>query len=345
MSDRPRIAVLGAGANGGAIAASLTRAGEDVVAIDPWPAHVEAIRRDGLTITAGGASETTDVVALHVCELAEQRQPFDVVVLGVKAYDTRWACELIKPYVSDTATIVAVQNGVTLDIVADVFGADRSVGSVIEVAANLMTPARIEQEAPMWLALGGETPTAQSRAEALTELLAPAASTVAVDDIRSAKWMKLVANACELVPSAILDLPLAEAARLPGMHEFMLQAGQEALDTALAAGHQLVPIFDDEVSEDALTRDGYVRHLLEVVLTDYTFPDTLTTVLQDWRKGRRAEIEELNGLVVATGEGTAQTPANERILELARRIERGRLVARPENAELLLRHTAQTEVA
>lgn len=344
MSHRPRIAVLGAGANGGAIAAALTRAGEDVTTVDPWPAHVEAIRRDGLTVLADGASETTDVVALHVCELAEQRQPFDVVVLGVKAYDTRWACELIKPYVSDAATIVAVQNGVTLDTIADVFGVDRSVGSVIEVAANLMTPARIEQEAPMWLALGGETPAARGRAEALTELLAPAASTVAVDDIRSAKWMKLVANACELVPSAILDLPLAEAARLPGMHEFMLQAGQEALDTALAAGHQLVPIFDDEVADGVLTRDRYVHHLLDVVLTDYTFPDTLTTVLQDWRKGRRAEIEEINGLVVATGENKVQTPANARILELARQIEQGRLTASSENTELL-RRTTQTEVA
>lgn len=344
MNREPRIGVLGAGANGGAIAAALTAAGHDVTAIDPWPAHVEAIRSRGLSIETPAGGETIAVNALHVCELAGVRSQFDVVILGVKAYDTRWAAELIKPYMADDATVVAVQNGVTLDTVASVVGTNNSVGAVIEVAANLMTPGNIVQEAPMWLAVGGETPTAQGRARSIAELLEPAAQTVVADDIRSAKWMKLVANACELVPSALLDLPLAEAVRVPGMHDLMLAAGQEALETALATGQHLVPIFGDDVDHSTLTRERYVQHLLDVVLSDYTSPSTLTTVLQDWRKGRRAEIEELNGLVVANApENTA--PVNASILHLARMIEQQRLVASPANADLLLNYVKQTEVA
>lgn len=41
------------------------------------------------------------------------------------------------------------------------------------------------------------------------------------DDIRSAKWMKLVVNAAELIASAIVNLPLNDAARHPGMLEVM----------------------------------------------------------------------------------------------------------------------------
>ncbi len=333
----PRIAVFGAGANGGAIAASLADAGADVVAIDPWPAHVEAIRDRGLTVVSADSEYTTRVTALHLCQLAETREPFDVIVLGVKAYDTRWACHLLLPYLADDGTVVAVQNGVTLDTVAEIFGTDRSVGAVIEVAANLFAPGRIVQEAPMWLALGGESGVAHERAARAAELLTPAASTVVADDIRSAKWMKLVANACELVPSAILDLPLAEAIAVPGMHAFMLACGQEALDTALAQGQRIVPIFGSDGADEVLTRERYVRHLLDIVLSDYTFPSTLTTVLQDWRKGRRAEIDDLNGLVVAAASGPEHAPLNHGVHQLARRIERGELPAQPSNAGLLSR--------
>ncbi len=330
----PRIAVLGAGANGGAMAAALADVDADVVAVDPWPAHVETLRENGLSVRLpDGGERVSRVRAEHVCQLAEQRSPFDIVVLGVKAYDTRWACELVAPYLADDGFVVGVQNGMTLDTVAEVVGSDRSVGAVIEVAANLMQPGRIVQEAPIWLALGGETPAAQQRAEIAGRVLAPTATISIVDDIRAAKWMKLVANACELVPSAILDLPLAEAITRPGMYDFMLATGKEALAIALENGQRIVPIFGDSVDPAHLHPDRYVEHLLGVVLESYTLPTTLTTVLQDWRKGRRAEIDDLNGYVVdmadsaaPSGDGDSmagRAPLNRLVRDLARSIERG----------------------
>ena len=62
------------------------------------------------------------------------------------------------------------------------------------------------------------------------------------NDIKSAKWMKLVVNAAELIPSAILDLPLADAARFPGFLEVMRQAGYEAMRAALLDGAAIIPI-------------------------------------------------------------------------------------------------------
>src|SRR5262245_62389021 len=96
---QPKIAVLGTGANGSCIASNLIDAGRDVVCIDQWPAHVEAIRTDGLRVTIrdgepGGLHVRPR--AYHLCDIATFTAPFDVVLLCLKAYDTRWACELIK---------------------------------------------------------------------------------------------------------------------------------------------------------------------------------------------------------------------------------------------------------
>ena len=125
----PKIAVLGTGANGASIGADLTRAGLDVTFIDQWPAHVEAMRKDGIRIEMPDETTVTPVRAFHLCEVATLREPFDVVIIVVKAYDTRWACELIKPVVKPDGLVVGVQNGMTMDDVASIVGPERALGA------------------------------------------------------------------------------------------------------------------------------------------------------------------------------------------------------------------------
>src|SRR5690606_2612187 len=141
---------------------------------------------------------------------------------------------------------------------------------------------------------------------------------------RSSKWMKLVANAAELLPSAVLDLPLAEAVAVPGMRAFMDANGREALRTSVAIGNRIVPVFG--LTEVAVEPDDYATQLFDIVLSDFSAPDTLTTVLQDWRKGRRGETMQIQGLVVAEATGAGvDVPANRRTLDLAQRIEAGEI--------------------
>ncbi|MBN9605165.1 MAG: 2-dehydropantoate 2-reductase [Actinomycetales bacterium] len=320
-----RIAVLGAGANGGAIAADLLDAGLDVTLIEQWPEHVETIRREGLTVVEPERTRTVAARAWHLCDLAGARERFDVVLLVVKAYDTRWACAAVRSVLADDGVVVAIQNGMTLDAVDDLVGPERSLGCVIEIASGLFEPGSVVRQTPAagtWFALGGWHPVAHARAAAVAEILAPAGRVEVRDDIAAAKWTKLVANAAELVTSAILDLPLAQAARIDGMLEVMRANGREAARAGIAAGHRLAPIFG--LREPDPDPDRYASALLDIVLADYSMPDTLTTVLQDWRKGRRAEIDEIHGTVVRTGtRHGVPVSANRRTWELARRIEAG----------------------
>jgi 2-dehydropantoate 2-reductase len=333
-----KIAVIGTGANGASIGADFVQAGFDVTYIEQWPDHVEAMNRHGVTVNMPDETVVTKVVAKHLCQVAELTDKFDLVFMLVKAYDTRWAAELIKPVLAENALVVGLQNGMSIDDLVDILGAERVMGAVIECCSNMFEPGVCNRETPpsgSWFALGGLTPSTQARAEDVAQVLRHAGTVEVYDDIRSAKWMKLVANASELVPSALLNQPLHEVVQDSEMVEYMKACAKEALAVCIGSGSKIVPIFGlKEAQQDP---DLYAVELFEQVIAHFTFPNTLTTVLQDWRKGRRAEIHEINGLVVREGARLGiPTPANAITLDIASRIESGELEAGSDNRALIL---------
>ncbi|MEJ6488746.1 2-dehydropantoate 2-reductase [Leucobacter sp. USCH14] len=336
--DGLRVAVLGAGANGSIIASDLAEHGVDVVAIDQWPSNVEAIREHGIRVQLDDTVRSTRVLTHHLCEIAEMRQPFDAVLLVMKAYDTRWACELIKPLLHENSFVVGVQNGMTADVIADVVGSERTVGAVIEVTSAMYTPGLVERHsAPerCWFAVGALSPAAERHVPVAAELLRCVGVVEETDDIQSAKWMKLVLNVAELVTSAVLDLSIADCARYPGMREVMLAAGNEAVAAAQAHGYSVRPIFGME-GDEAASPETYVASILDNLVENYIQPDSRATVLQDWMKHRRSEVVELHAEVVELAKRYGlDAPVNARILELGVKVERGELVPSTANVEML----------
>src|ERR1700749_420300 len=339
MADK-RIAVGGTGPNGAAVAANMQDAGFDVTGFDQWPAHVEAIRANGLTVRSpGGEEKVTKLDIHHLCEVAEVKEPFDLVYIVTKAYDARWHSELIKSVLAPDGLAVGLQNGMTLDDMADVLGPERTFASAIEIAGNCFEPGIVERQTPpagCWFALGPYDESSPfDRVEELAAPLRTAGAVEVTDDPRSAKWMKLVANAAEMLPSAILGVPLVEALHVEGMRDVMDAAGTEALDTALALGNKIVPMFGQEGIDD-LPPERYSASLLDAVLAGWSLESTKVAILQDWLKGRKGEGEEMSGLVVREQEKLgAEAPVNQMLVELSRRIESGELQPGLENAELM----------
>lgn len=336
--SKKRIAVLGSGANGASIGADLTKAGLDVVLIDQWPEHVQAMRERGIRIEMPEETLQVPVRAYNLCDVCTFTAPFDIVLLLMKAYDTRWACQLIEPYLASDGLLAGVQNGMTTDAIAEVVGAHRTMGCVIEISSTMFDPGVVQRDSPpsrSWFAVGGIDPATKGREREIGDLLKHSGAVAYVDDIRASKWMKLVSNATTLVTTAVLGLPIHEAAKIPVMRDLMLRSGQEALDTGMAAGHPALPIFG-LTPDDVRQSNRLVETLLDTLLSGFTLPDTKTTVLQDWMKGRRSEVDDLNGQVVkrARGAGVA-TPVNAAVVELAHRIEQGTLKPGPANLELL----------
>ena len=109
-----KIAIIGTGANGSCIAADLTNAGLDVTLIDQWPEHVKKMQADGLKITMPNEILETKVKAINLCNVCTLNEKFDYIFIIVKAYDTRWICSLIEPYLSENGLAIGLQNGMTL---------------------------------------------------------------------------------------------------------------------------------------------------------------------------------------------------------------------------------------
>jgi 2-dehydropantoate 2-reductase len=101
-------------------------------------------------------------------------------------------------------------------------------------------------------------------------------------------------------------------------------------------GHPAVPIFGMK-AEDLRQSNRLVETLLDTLVSGFTLKSTLTTVLQDWMKGRHSEVDNINGEVVTQAQRLGlKMPVNAAIVEVARRIEQGILKPDPSNLRLVL---------
>ncbi len=100
--SKKKIAFVGAGAGGGYTGAHMVAAGEDVTFIDPWPEHVEHMRKHGLRVTHAMKEPefTVPVRALHVTDAQQlaKEPPVDIAFVCMKSYDTEWATTMIAQY-------------------------------------------------------------------------------------------------------------------------------------------------------------------------------------------------------------------------------------------------------
>jgi 2-dehydropantoate 2-reductase len=189
--------------------------------------HVQAMRMRGIRIEMPNMTLELPVRAFNLCDVCTFTERFDIVLLLMKAYDTRWSCQFIEPYLKPDGLIAGVQNGMTTDTIAEVVGAERTMGCVIEISSMMFDPgvvARHSSPARSWFAVGAVDAATKGRESEVADLLRHSGTVEIVDDIRGTKWMKLVSNATTLVSTALVGLSMHEAVALPGMRELMVQA-------------------------------------------------------------------------------------------------------------------------
>lgn len=330
-----KIAVLGTGANGSCIAADLIHAGHDVTMIDQWPAHVEAMKTNGLQVSLPEEDLHLAVDAQHICDLCSLNRVFDVVFIVFKAYDTRWAAELIKPYLAEDALVVGAQNGMTADDIAEIVGPDRTIGCVVELASQMFEPGKITRSTPRtgsWFGLGALDPSMEARIPEIEALLKTVGKVSLNENIQSAKWMKLVVNAM-VMGQTLLGLNGIAAVKLPGMRDIMLKCGEEALHAGQSQGHTIEPIFG-LTREDVEGSNRVLELLLDKVLKDVG-PTAIDMVRQDHIKGRYSEVDLINGAVIEENAKRGKaSPANEMVVALTKRIHAGELKLDPTNLDI-----------
>ena len=339
-----KLAVLGAGAIGGVIGAYLTRAGSDITLIDFWPAHVEEMKRSGLKVTAQEGEFTVRVKAVHLADVCNLHEQFDVVFLSVKSYDSVWAAHFIEPHLKPAGILVSAQNGINEDCLAPVIGYTRTIGCVVTLGAGLYEPGHAMRTTSLSrpsFALGELNGMMTPRVEELVKLLTPAGPARATVNLWGDRWAKLIANCMANALAGITGMNNMEMRANADVFPITIKIAGEALTVAQTLGVQVEPVgtISAKVYRDAARGMGVEELRSQWVERGRALGAGRPSLLQDMMKGRRTEVDHLNGYVVRKGrEVGVPTPMNEAIVEVTERIETGELKQGPANLKLLTQY-------
>jgi 2-dehydropantoate 2-reductase len=341
---KDKIAVLGTGAIGSSVGADLTKAGYDVTLIDQWPAHVEAMKADGLRVTMTDEDLHTPVRAIHICDVCTLTEPFDIVFLTAKSYDSCWMAELIKPYLKPSGVLVSLQNSLNDELIAPIIGPTRDVGCVVELSAEIFEPARVKRNTThsgTWFAVGELHGRITPRAEKLAAILSCVGKTDITTNIWGAKWTKLIANSMLQAPIGILGLYEQEATDIPEVFDFCIRLGREAMAVGTALGYTIEAIYGLSADEFRGSTDEVLKKNLQT-LVRHIGKEARNSVLQDHLKGRYSEVDQLNGLVVEKGRAAGvPAPLNAAVVAVTRQIQKGDLKPDRSNLEILKKLMAE----
>lgn len=338
-----KIAVLGAGAIGSCVGADLAKAGYDVALVDQWPAHIEAMKASGLRVVLPDEELHVPVRAYHLCDVCTLKQPFDIVLLAAKSYDTAWMVELIKPYLKPDGVLVGLQNGMNEESIVPIAGSARVMGCAFELSAEVFTPGLVQRNTThqrTWFGIGELHGRITPRLLELEKIMSCAGRISVTTNIHGAKWAKLVNSSMILAPFGMLGLQSWEATGIPSVFRLCIKLGRETMAVGAALGYTIEPIFGLSADEFTGSTDEIVEKLLRTIVEHHgkTARKVRGVVLQDYLKGRYTETDHLSGLVVRKGkEANVPTPANEAVTEINRRIRLGALKPDRSNLELVER--------
>jgi 2-dehydropantoate 2-reductase len=293
-----KVAVMGAGAVGCYYGGMLARAGHEVVLI-ARPQHVQAIARGGLRLETTTFDER---VRLAASSEPSAVQGAKLVLFCVKSTDTESAGALLRPHLAPDALVLCLQNGVdNADRLRTVLPQHAVAAAVVYVATEMAGPGHVRHHGRGELVI---EPSSASEAVAQA-LIAAGVPTEISSNVRGALWAKLILNCAYNAISAITQLPYGKTVQGEGVKDVMRDVVAECLAVAQAEGVQVA---------------GDV-HAAVAKLAD-SMPSQYSSTAQDLARGKRSEIDYLNGLIVKRGEALGiATPANRVLWALVKLME------------------------
>jgi 2-dehydropantoate 2-reductase len=333
-----RILVEGVGGIGGVVAGKLMQAGYEPTLVTGNREIGEAINQRGLTVIEPGAKFT--VAARAFASLAElpPESRFDIALLVMKAHSVVQAA-------SDTARflkpqggfVVTCQNGIVQDAVAEAIGRDRVVAGIIGWGGTMHGPGVVERTGPGAIHLGEPDGAKPERLENLARMLRVITPVVVTDNIRGAQWCKLAINCTITTIGALAGESLGHLLKDERGRRAFLGIYREVIDTALALGVRLERIAVDPmllyVPSDASFPTRFFKDLL-VRIVGRKYGRLKSSSLQSLERGRRTEIDFLNGYVVEqAGMVGVHAYLNESVTRMIKEIEQGQRRLSPANIE------------
>ncbi|MCC3703793.1 2-dehydropantoate 2-reductase [Rouxiella badensis] len=329
------LVIWGAGAIGGAIGASFIEAGQPVIFVDNVAEHVAAINLHGLRITGPMGDKTVHAQAF----LPEQLEGLHCgVLLAVKSHHTAAAIHQIAPLLAPEGYVVSMQNGLNERVIADVIGAERTVGAFLNFGADFLEPGVIHHGGRGAVVIGELDGITRPRTEALYRLLQhfdPAA--VLTPNIWGFLWAKMIYGAL-LFATALTDDSIADVLAMPRFRPVLTQLAREI--GAVAHAQNILLEGFDGFDPSAFLPNATPEH------TQQSFDDMVAHNRRSakshsgiWRdlavRKRQTEIDAQIAPAIDIGIGfNLPMPLTTRLVQLIHRVERGEL---PQAFETLAR--------
>ncbi len=331
-----RIAIYGAGSLGTILGAFLTKGGMDVDLITRNREHVDGLNRDGARIT-GTVNMKVPVKAL----VPEQmKDPYDMIFLMTKQTDNPAVVKKLSGFLKDSGIICTFQNGLPEYSVAEVIGGERTFGCTVAWGATLIGNGVCELTSDpdtLTFSLGSLDGTGSEVLQEIKEILELMGPVHVEKNFMGARWAKLIVNSSFSGMSAVTGFTFGETARNRISRLCVQKIIKETIDTAEAAGITVEPI----QGKDIVKLFNY-NNIIKKKISGMLIPAAMrkhknlkASMLQDLEKGKKTEIDSINGVVCSYGrKHGVPTPVNDLAVKIVHGIENGEYVPSSDNLKL-----------
>jgi 2-dehydropantoate 2-reductase len=308
MSDSPRFLVMGCGAIGGVVTASLAETGVDVTAVTTNEGIHSAIRERGLKLVGEGAPrEVRARIALNTSQL-DSAERFDYVILATQPPHVEDAARTAAPLLSDNGAMLCLQNGLCEDRVGKIVGHDRVIGGVVAWGATMPEPGLYERTAAGGFTIGRMDGRSLGPAhDPLSRALEAIGAVETTDNLRGKRWSKLAINC------AISSLGTIGGERLGALmpHRFVRRLALEIMTEVVAVARKesvklekvsgtidLSWIALDEAERAAAGSPSlFAKHGL-LMAVGFRYRRMKSSMLSAIERGRTPAVDFLNGEVI-----------------------------------------------
>lgn len=296
--------IVGPGAMGCLFAARLKKAGHYVTLLDHIEKRAHLINTLGIKIEGILGEYTVQVPTMVGKILAAP----DVVVICVKANETRQAAKDIMPLIGPNAFVLTLQNGLgNLEILQEIFGKSRSLGGVTAEGATLLEDGHVRHAGQGDTKFGSEFHVENSLSEIVSSFNDAGFKTQFTDKVNSLIWGKLIVNVGINALTAITRLKNGRLPDIEGTKSVMEKAVREAVDVAEARGIDL----------------PYPDPFGRVVEVCRATASNISSMLQDVLKKSTTEVAFINGAIVREGEDlNIPTPVNHTLTCLVQAVQK-----------------------
>jgi 2-dehydropantoate 2-reductase len=313
-----KVAVIGAGAVGGLLAALLDRAGHDVE-VTARGAHLAAVRADGIVLEGGYGSHVARVAAHETLE----GDP-DVVILATKAQDAAAALAANAAAI-DGKPLLVVQNGLGgIRVAREAQPSSPLLGGLALFATSYLSPGRITVTAALPLVIGAAPGCPPEVRDRVVGLLRDALPVEVVDSLEGAQWTKLLVNHVNALP-AITGLSVQQTVADPALRRVLAASLRETVRIANRLGIRFTGLQGIPgwilpwLGRGPLALAAALPRLLARRMGDVPNPGS---TLQSLRRGQLTEIDFLNGAVVrVAAEHGLAAPVNAALVGLVHEVE------------------------